>query len=173
MINELFCVIPISKNSHFSICFSLHLKNSRDSPFWMSIGFFEDCFFSPIFTILCLLRRRSRVSSFGFQPGFVRLDFHLDILDHLCKEGFAFLPCFGVDVMRFAFAVCVGGRVTAFIEVIVDLIDAAGAGLADLAFIRLKLGGFGRFLFCGEFFLTVWRSRRLPIGIYKNSFDCY
>ena len=46
--------------------------------------------------------------------------------------------------MHFAFAVDVGGRVSTFKQVIVDLIDSAGVRLAYLSLIRLKFGDLGR-----------------------------
>lgn len=46
--------------------------------------------------------------------------------------------------MCLALAVGVCRRIPPLIQVIVDLIDPAGAGLADLAPVRLKFGDSGR-----------------------------
>ena len=50
-----------------------------------------------------------------------------------------------VDDMAFPFAVGVGGRETAFIQMVVDHIDPAGAGLPDFPCVGLKIGRTGRF----------------------------
>ena len=63
-----------------------------------------------------------------------------DLLNHPLQQGLHLLAGGGVDGVDFAFALGVGGGVAALVEVVVDLIDAAGAGFADLADVGSELG---------------------------------
>lgn len=47
--------------------------------------------------------------------------------------------------MHLAFALSVGGRIAAFEEVVVELVDPAGAGLAHLALVRGERLAYRRF----------------------------
>ena len=89
--------------------------------------------------------------------GFLCCDFRLHLPDEFRQLFFAFCLGFGIDVPGHAPAVYDGG-VSALPEMVVDLADTAGAGLAPLAFIGLKGAG-GRFpgrvfCFCRWSFLT-------------------
>lgn len=54
--------------------------------------------------------------------------------DHLLRQCLAFFPCFGIDLMHLAFALGVGGGVASLKQVVVDLINPAGTGFAELVF---------------------------------------
>lgn len=62
----------------------------------------------------------------------------LDLLDHLCQLLLAFLSGLGIHVPPDPFAVGTSGRVFALPEVVVELVDAAGAGFAVLALVGLE-----------------------------------
>ena len=55
--------------------------------------------------------------------------------NHLLQQHRAFFLRLCVDRMHFSLALGVGGRVATFIEVVVQLVDSTGAGLADFAFV--------------------------------------
>lgn len=78
---------------------------------------------------------------------FYPLPLHPDSLphlpDHLLQQRLHFLAGLGVDGVQFAFTLGVGGGVAAFVEVVVDLVDAAGAGFADFAGVGGEFGGVG------------------------------
>ena len=64
---------------------------------------------------------------FFFQPIFLRFDFSADFGYHFFEELFTFPARFGVDGMDFALAVSVSRRIASFKELVVDLINSAGA----------------------------------------------
>ena len=64
---------------------------------------------------------------------FIIFDLFADFFNHLLKQRFHFFAGWRVNGVDFAFALGVGGGVAALEQVVVDLIDAAGAGLAEVA----------------------------------------
>lgn len=108
----------------------------------------------PLLRPLAFLLLRGRSISFSqiLQPlCFRNFGFHLH--DDLLQFLFALLPRVGVDIAGVLFAVGPFGRVAALKQVVVDLGDAAGTGLALAAHIGLEIGhprlfrcGRGRFL---------------------------
>ena len=62
----------------------------------------------------------------------------LDLLDHLCQLLLALLPGLRIHSPPDSFAVGTSGRVFALPEVVVELVDAAGAGFAVLALVGLE-----------------------------------
>ena len=77
-------------------------------------------------------------SFYGHKLFLIRSDFLLHFLDHYRQFFFAFFPGFGVDIAGDSLAVGISGRVFSFPEVVAQLVDAAGACLTVLAFVRLK-----------------------------------
>ena len=63
--------------------------------------------------------------------------------DHLFQQWFYLLPRFGVDGVDLTLALGVGGGIASLVEVVVDLVDAAGAGFADFAGVGGEFGGVG------------------------------
>lgn len=80
-----------------------------------------------------------------FHPPLFLLDPLPDLHDHLFQQHLALFLRLGIDRMHFSFALGVGGRIAAFEEVIVELIDPAGAGLAHFALVRGKRWPYKRF----------------------------
>lgn len=94
----------------------------------------------------------------------------LDLLDHLRQLLLAFLPGLCIHIPPNPFAVGTSGRVFALPEVVVELVDAAGAGFAVLALVGLEaalVGGLsllvGRHLGVGLADLAVDLCRRLEL----------
>ena len=75
----------------------------------------------------------------------LRCNLFLHFLDHDCQLFFAFFAGFGIDVTGDSFAVGISGRVFSLPEVVIDLVDSAGAGFAAGGFVGLEtgLGGLG------------------------------
>ena len=76
------------------------------------------------------LENRTRLFLRGlsfFYPFFLCRDFCAHRGNHLVKQVLAFLSCFGVDGVYLALAEGVGGRVSSFKEVVVQLVDVACA----------------------------------------------
>lgn len=88
----------------------------------------------------------------------------MNLGDHLLQQGLHLHAGFGVDRVDLALSVGVGGSVAPFEQVIVDLIDAAGAGLADFAVAGLEFRPLRRvFLLGGRFPACALAGRkRLP-----------
>ncbi|MBQ8829951.1 MAG: hypothetical protein IJ022_07675, partial [Burkholderiaceae bacterium] len=94
----------------------------------------------------------------------------LDLLDHLHQLLLALLPGLRVHIPPDPFAVDTPRRVFALPEVVIDLVQAAGAGFAVLAFVGLETALVGvlrllvrRHLGVGPADLTVDPGRRLEL----------
>ena len=66
------------------------------------------------------------------------LNLPLNLLDHLCQLLLALFSGLRIDIPPDPLAVGTSGRVFALPEVVVQLVDAAGAGLAVLALVGLE-----------------------------------
>ena len=70
---------------------------------------------------------------FSFKPFFLFRNLRFDSLDHLGEFDFALILCFGVDIEFLSLAVRQSWEEAAFPEVVIDLIQASGAGFAYLS----------------------------------------
>lgn len=68
------------------------------------------------------------------------LSFRVHLLDQYLQLFLALLAGVGVDAFGMLGAIWPGGGVAAFEEVIVELVDAAGAGLSDAPHDWLEVG---------------------------------
>ena len=73
---------------------------------------------------------------------FLRCDLFLHLFDHDRQFFFAFFPGFGVDIAGDPLAVGISGRVFTLPEVVVELVDAAGAYCVVLTLIWLEVALF-------------------------------
>lgn len=94
---------------------------------------------------LCLLWHSFLFTCFHLCPPLLVLDSlpHLD--DHLLQQLLALFLRLGIDRINLSFALGVGGQIAALVEVIVQLVDPAGAGFAHLALVRGKRRAYRRF----------------------------
>lgn len=86
-----------------------------------------------VFCVVHKQKAKESIRSLGF------LDFLPYPLDHLRKLGLALLTGVGVDSVHLALALGVGGAVASLEEMVVQLVDAAGAAATNLAFVWLEL----------------------------------
>ena len=68
----------------------------------------------------------------------LRLDPRFYLFDHGVELSLALFVGLGVDVVGFALALCVGGRIASLVEMIVQLVDTAGSRSAVFSFIGLE-----------------------------------
>ena len=94
---------------------------------------------------LCLLWHSFLFTCFHLCPPLLVLDSlpHLD--DHLLQQLLALFLRLGIDRINLSFALGVGGQIAALVEMIVQLVDPAGAGFAHLALVRGKQWPYKRF----------------------------
>ena len=79
----------------------------------------------------------------------------------MLQQGFHLLAGFGVDRVDLALAVGVGWGVASFKQMVVDLVDAAGAGLAKFSVVGLEFRSLRRvFLLGGRFPAGVLAGRK-------------
>ncbi len=99
--------------------------------------------------IKSIQKRRRTIDCAFFRLGCVLFalplqpDFLPHLPDHPLQHRLHFLTGLGVDGMNLSFSLSVSRRVSAFVEVVVDLVDAAGAGFADFAGVGGEFGGVG------------------------------
>ena len=89
---------------------------------------------------------------------FLRRNLFFHFLNHDCQFFFAFFAGFGVDIAGDAFAVGISGRVFTLPEVVVELVDSAGAGFAAGGFVGLEAG------LCALRFLCIRWDRCVGFG---------
>ena len=71
------------------------------------------------------------------------------LCNHLLQQHFALLLRLGIDRMHLTLTLGVGRRIAALKEVIVELVDPAGAGLLHFALVRCERWAYGRFSVLG------------------------
>ena len=81
-------------------------------------------------------------SSFCYYFFLLRCDLFLHLLDHDRQLFFAFFTGFGVDIARDPLAVGISGGLFALPEVVVKLVDAAGACCVVFTLIWLEIALF-------------------------------
>ena len=104
-----------------------------------------------------------KLLSSNFFP--LRSNLPLHFLNHNRQFFFAFFTGFGVDIAGDPFAVGISGRVFALPEMVVELVDAAGACFAVFTLIRLEAA------LIGVLFLLI--RRHGSIGLADLMVDLY
>ena len=96
----------------------------------------------------------------------LRCNLPLHFLDHHCELFFAFFTGFGIDIAGDALAVGISGRVFTLPEVVVELVDAAGACFAVFALVWLEAA------LIGVLFLLVRRHGSVGLADLMVDLHC-